>query len=86
MGVYKVNEYQRGGGGGSGLKGKASHFAYNSYSTYLIFNFIDILQWKALTSKEILRFIQFHVKTNTQQRGFFWRTFKSFTIAIGWAG
>lgn len=80
MGVYKVIEYQRGGGGGQG------YFAYNSYSTYLIFNFIDILQWKALTSKEILRFIQFHVKTNTQRRGFFWRTFKSFTIAIGWAG
>lgn len=54
------------GGGGQGCRGKASRFVYNSYSTYLVLNFIDILQWEALTSREILRFIQFHVKTNTQ--------------------
>lgn len=60
-----------GGGGGQGCRGKASRFVYNSYSTYLVFNFINILQWEALTSREILRFIQFHVKTNTQRRVFF---------------
>lgn len=46
-----------GGGGGQGCRGKASRFVYNSYSTYLVLNFIDILQWEALTSREILRFI-----------------------------
>lgn len=75
-----------GEGGGQGCRGKASRFVYNSYSTYLVFNFINILQWEALTSREILRFIQFHVKTNTQRRGFFFGGHSSHLQLLGWAG
>lgn len=75
-----------GRGGGQGCRGKASRFVYNSYSTYYVFNFIDILQWEALTSREILRFIQFHVKTNTQRRVFFFGGHSSHLQLLGWAG